>query len=70
MQNKNAENCWEYWDCDPVKRDSCSVFNSNMGKECWVIKNLFSINPSEYNGKHGCWDCPWFKKKSNGFLNE
>lgn len=73
MTNKNAENCWEYWGCDPFIRQSCPVYCMNMGKECWVISNSFTrfvCNESASKKSKNCWDCAWFKLMSNRFRKE
>jgi len=68
MQNNNAKNCWEYWDCDPMAREECPAYRLNMGKECWVVASSFTNYPyrgGAFNGARNCWECPWFKKTSN-----
>lgn len=67
MENKNAQNCWEYWDCK-IKQD-CPAHQNNSGRECFEIAshNCPRINqgkpgvPKVDRGFNFCWECPWFK---------
>ena len=58
--NKEAENCWEFWDCPVKLRDTCIVYTSKSGKDCYNLTYNFSpICKKEFIH---CWECPWYKK--------
>jgi hypothetical protein len=65
MVEKEAQNCWEFWNCDMEVRKKCPAFQNDMGKECWMVAGSFNKEPYCPKVKSklkGCWECPWYKK--------
>ena len=60
MVNAEAENCWEYWDCQPEKRDKCRAYLSNAGKKCFYLSTDFK--PCVEGNFESCAECPWLNK--------
>ncbi|MBU0660809.1 hypothetical protein KKG22_01360 [Patescibacteria group bacterium] len=67
MKNKEAQNCWEFWDCK-VKKD-CYAYKTDSGRECWFISSRCPrINqgkpgvPKVDQGFEYCGECPWYQK--------
>ena len=63
MNNKNAQNCWEFWDCKV--KENCPAFITDSGKECWLVTNPLnreSACPMLVNKIAHCWECDWYKK--------
>jgi hypothetical protein len=63
MKNKEAQNCWEFWNCPKELRKRCSASISKLGKDCWIVmrKVLLKESPKTKNKFKFCWECPWFK---------
>lgn len=55
------ENCWEYWGCNEEMKNNCSVFKSDLGKECWLGLDPY-LTKAEREFKD-CWGCPWYLKQ-------
>jgi hypothetical protein len=64
--NKEAENCWEFWDCKPEIRDACRSFKCDSGKECWYIVGSKADKkdqcPQIKNNFKYCRECSWYIK--------
>ncbi|MBM3247992.1 MAG: hypothetical protein FJZ10_01005 [Candidatus Omnitrophica bacterium] len=59
--NKEARNCWDYWQCPKHKKESCTVYGLDMGSQCF---NVFDdYRPQAQRGFEYCFDCPWFKMR-------
>jgi hypothetical protein len=56
-------NCWEFMKCPKERRDKCSIYKMDSGKECWFISSPETgcLGSKE---KGGCFNCPWFKKNN------
>lgn len=71
MKKELAQNCWEYWNCPLYARKKCLAYQTNSGRECWMIANFFTSNkthrPKVKRTFKYCWDCPWFKKLNPDF---
>ncbi len=57
--NINQNNCWEYWDCLPERRNDCPAYKLNSGRSCFdLARNYCPRVGREYDN---CWECPWYK---------
>lgn len=61
---KEAENCWEFWDCSDDAKSQCPVFKTRDGKRCWIYTDNLKVFDWA-KGSHEfdtCLQCPWYKK--------
>jgi hypothetical protein len=56
----SADNCWEYWDCPDHKKEKCSAYKTNSGKECFYLSEKF--RPQDDKDFQECSKCPWYKE--------
>ena len=65
MEKKEAQNCWEYWNCPKDVRDKCPAYTTNSGRSCWMVAGSFTVGETKcarvVHKFEYCWDCPWFK---------
>ncbi len=65
MDTKEAQNCWEFMNCDTDVREKCPAYTTNSGRECWLVAgsfNKFPSCPKVVKKIMHCWECPWYKK--------
>ncbi len=63
MNNKEPQNCWEYWNCPKETREKCAAYKYNSGKECWMIASAAEPHcPRVGRDFKYCSECPWYKK--------
>ena len=66
MDNKEPQNCWEFWNCPEVARKKCPAYEYKMGRECWMIASSFNgegCPKTKGMGMKFCMNnCDWFKK--------
>ncbi len=65
MDNKDVQNCWQFWNCPDETRSKCPVYIKGLGDRCWEVKECFttSNNPGPTEKKEECCrECRWFKK--------
>ena len=58
--NKEPQNCWEYWDCPQDSKETCKVYAAQAGRMCWYLAENF--RPVMDRDFESCEDCPWLKK--------
>jgi hypothetical protein len=63
--NKKPQNCWEYWKDSKEKREKCPAYQTDSGRECWLVSSHYC--PKIGRDFEYCWDCPWFKKLNPDF---
>jgi hypothetical protein len=66
-EQKNAKNCWEYWNCDMAVRQTCPAFTGKAGNKCWMVAGTMrddgiGICPKTKNKFASCLECPWFQQ--------
>ncbi len=63
--NKEAKNCWDYWDCSLDARKKCNVYIYGSGNYCWMFESIYlkkhEQSPKLKYNYENCWECPWFK---------
>ena len=59
MNKKEVKNCWEYMECPQDTRDSCKVFLSNSGIDCYFLTDIKNYCPhaKEFGS---CNKCGWY----------
>lgn len=65
MDNKEVENCWDFWKCCEDSKKTCQAFALESGKECWLVAGSYNKTPScpkSMNGYKMCTECKWFTK--------
>ncbi len=65
-EKKEAQNCWEFWNCSKENIKKCLAYKLKMGRECWMISGKFTPGknhaPLEKRNFKYCFDCPWYKR--------
>lgn len=65
MDNKEPQNCWEFWNCSGEER-KCPAYVYEMGRECWMIASAFDgkgcPKVKDMGMKFCLNNCDWFKK--------
>ncbi|MBU0504031.1 MAG: hypothetical protein KKG43_06565 [Candidatus Omnitrophica bacterium] len=68
MDNKEPQNCWEFYNCPEETRKKCPAFPSD-GKKCWEVAGSFDglgCPKTKGMGMMFCVrNCVWFKKMFN-----
>ena len=61
MSKKELQNCWRFLKCPKNIREDCAVYQTDSGKECWLLTNIEKGCPAaeKYSG---CLNCPWYEK--------
>jgi hypothetical protein len=57
---KEAQNCWEYWDCHKDTKTKCPAFKIDAGTLC--VYTTLNYRPIAKRDFDSCFDCPWYKK--------
>jgi len=71
MDDKEPQNCWDFFKCSEEELKKCPAFIHKMGHECWLIASTFE-NPGccgkKGESKRICIrNCSWFKKLNPNF---
>jgi hypothetical protein len=64
--NKEPENCWEFWNCPKKARNSCPAFLTYHGMNCYDFAQNHCPR-AEKSFKH-CKECPWYKKVTHELI--
>lgn len=64
--NKEPQNCWEYWNCPTEIKQKCDAYKIDSGRVCWEIAKCFDIDsdpkcPQVKNKFKYRSNCPWYK---------
>lgn len=61
LYHKDAENCWEFWNCPSRTKNKCAAYKLEMGDQCWNVSRDF--RPRRKRDFDDCFDCDWFKMR-------
>ena len=53
-------NCWDYNNCLDEHKTKCVVYNSKMGRECWLFHDIRKGCPG--NSNQSCSECDWYSE--------
>jgi len=66
MDNKEPQNCWEFYNCPEETRKKCPAYEYKMGRECWLIASTFAGEGCRKTKDIGLMfcvsQCGWYKK--------
>lgn len=60
-QNKEPQNCWEFWGCPEELKEECTAYRGNMGRQCWIVSGISKKNKTNRRDLD-CTNCEWYKK--------
>ena len=71
MDNKESQNCWEFWNCPEETKIKCPAF-IYPDEKCWIVAS--SVNgcfKTKEEGFRFCVQtCDWFKKVNPDFFKD
>ncbi|VVB59376.1 Uncharacterised protein [uncultured archaeon] len=70
MVYKKTKNCWEFWKCSKNIHEKCPAYETDSGRECWMVAGTFRKEgcPKLKKKYKSCLDCTWFKKLNPDFF--
>ena len=68
IKKKEAQNCWEFLNCDLAVRNKCLAHKTNSGRECWFLAP--DTCPFSRQECKTCFECEWYKRMNKELLKE
>ena len=68
IKKKEAQNCWDFLNCDFEVREKCQVYKTKSGRECWFL--AADTCPFSRQECKTCFECEWYKRMNKELLKE